>query len=125
MGYTFLLEHPEAAKGVVGIYPLLTFDDYVGPAGFSPAWGLSVDQFNQVKGQNDPLANAASFTFPIFHLHGDSDQVVHEVNDLGFIGKAPHGTIQIVPGQGHEGYSVEFFHNDLVLQLIETIQRGG
>ena len=127
MGYTFILENPGVAKAVAGIYPLLTYDDYAGPAGFCTAWGFSatdsaacVADFNAVKSASDPLLHATAFNFPILHVHGDADIVTHYSLDVQFGAANPNVTLQTVPGQGHEFYTAEFFHNDSLLQFIYT-----
>lgn len=119
-GYSFLKEHPEAAKAVAGIYPLLSYDDYAGPAGFAPAWGLSVADFNLVKSSTDPLVNVSSFTFPIYHVHGDQDHTTSYANDVLFVGLASNATLETVPGQAHEWYSPEFFANENIINFIKT-----
>lgn len=118
-GYTFLLEHPEAARAVVGIYPLLTYDDYVGPVGMAPAWNLTLEEFNAVKSQSDPLVNATKFAFSILHLHGDADEVTHFAHDADFTAHAPDAALLTVPSLGHEFYSSEFFAEPKVIAFLK------
>jgi hypothetical protein len=118
MGYTFLKEHPEAAKCVVGIYPLLSFSDYLGPVHFSVAWGLSLSDFISVSATDEPLANAAAFPFPIMHLHGTTDAKTSWTIDKAFTDGAPAANLITITGQGHESYSPEFFASASVLSFI-------
>lgn len=119
MGYTYLLEHPTVAKAVVGIYPLLTFNDYVGPQGMAPAWGLSEVDFNLISPNSDPALNASQFNFPIYHIHGDADVVVHLEPNQQFVATAPNAVLDIFPNLGHEFYSNDFFANPDVINFIQ------
>lgn len=118
-GYTFLLEHPDAATAVAGIYPLLTYDDYIGPAGMHSAWNLTLDQFNAAKGLSDPLAHAAAFTFPILHVHGDADITTTYAREVEFMQRAPNSELITVPGLAHEYYNLEFFGEPRLINFLK------
>lgn len=129
-GYSFIKDNPSVVKAVAGIYPMVTYDDYAGPSEFCKAWGFSlvnnvqcVSDFNAVKGQTDALANASSFSFPIYHVHGTDDVTVHYSNAVLFRNANNNVTLETVVGQEHEFYSVEFFKNDSLLNFIYT--HGG
>lgn len=118
--YSFLLEHPTAAKAVAGIYPLLSYDDYIGPTGYANSWGISLADFNSIRSQSEPLANASSFNIPIFHIHGDADLTVHLSYDQQFVAAAPNASVEIIPGGGHDFYPVatSFFNNQNLLNFM-------
>lgn len=124
MGYNWMLDHPGRVKCVGGIYPLTTVTDYVGLDYMANIWGVTSAWLQANLGtqspmeRQDPLAGVS-----IYHLHGDADNTVHIANDQTFVSHLATGSLTVVPGQGHEFYSDEFFHSATFLAfLVSNLQ---
>lgn len=117
MGYSFLKAYP-VASAVVSIYPLFSFDDYIGPTGYAPRWGVSLSDFALMRDEYEPLHNASQFaSIPKLMVHGDADTTTHLSFTQAFQAQAG-GTLIVVPGEGHENSSPNFFARPDVLTFI-------
>lgn len=121
MGYTWQLDHPGRVKCNLGFYPLLSFDDYIGTAGFAPFWGVNQQWMIDHKAEHEPLARASQLTIPILHIHGDSDPAVHLEYDRQFLSQygGPRWGMQLleVNDLGHT-YTKEMFENPYALEFL-------
>lgn len=120
MGYNWIMDYPGRVKCVAGIYPLLTVTDYVGLDYMANVWGVTSAWLQANLSTQSPLERDQALQgVNVFHLHGDSDNVVHYQNDQTFVSHLASGQFTLVPGEGHEFYSPEFFHNDALLNFLK------
>lgn len=120
MGYNWMMDHPGRVKCVAGIYPLLTITNYVGVANTAKAWGVDPNWLNSQLSTESPLErDQALLACNILHLHGDADGTVPIAADQQFVGQLANGQLTVIPGQGHEMYTPEFFHSQQMLDFIK------
>ena len=121
MGYSWMLDHPGRVKCVAGIYPLTTVTDYVGLDYMANVWGVTSAWLQTNIATESPLEHRSPLTgVNVYHLHGDADVTVHLVNDQLFVSQLASGSLTVVPGEGHEFYSDEFFHSQTFLNFLLT-----
>ena len=127
MLYNWASENPDRVACIAGIYPVCDLESYPGLEKASAAYGMtpaelagSLDAFNPIA-RLQPLAKAK---IPIFHIHGDVDEVVPSdantqvVSDrYGQLGGNMSHTVAL--GQGHNMWPGFFRCEQLVDFVIE------
>ena len=109
MLYSWAVEHPESVSGVAGIYPVCNIASYPGIAKAAPAFGMTAKELEEELAEHNPvdrLEQLAVARVPIFHIQGDSDNVVPHEENSGLLAeryKAFGGPVEIelIKGQGH------------------------
>jgi len=116
MHYNWAAEHPDLVKCIAGVYPLVNANASKFVPRLSEAYGMPEPAFVSILADNNPvqrLAPLAEAGVPIFHVHGEADEVVPlEQNsaELARRYEALGGSVGVlrVPGKGHEEVR-EFF----------------
>jgi pimeloyl-ACP methyl ester carboxylesterase len=138
--YNWASEHPAAVRCICGIYPMCTVclpeipealrKDYGLPKAIRDAYGLTPEELLAAGDQHDPLQRLAPLVeagVPIFHVHGDADEIVpldrnseelvRRYRELG--GKAE---LLVLEGKGHQEIT-PFFRCPAVLDFV--LQQAG
>ena len=122
MLYSWAAEHPGSVACIAGIYPVCDLNSYPGLERAAGAYGMTAEQLaEQLPRYNpidrlEPLARAGA---PIFHIHGDSDNVVPLHENSGELQRRYEAlggtmTLEVVAGQGHNMWSGWFRSQSLV-----------
>jgi dipeptidyl aminopeptidase/acylaminoacyl peptidase len=122
MLYNWAAEHPDRVACVAGIYPVCNLNSYPGASTASTAYGLTQPQFAEQIADHNPierLARLAEARVPIFHIHGDADEVVPlEANSAALEQRyrALGGpvTVRVIEGRGHDLWHGWFQCQELV-----------
>lgn len=131
MLYSWAAQHPESVGGIVGIYPVCSLTSYPGIKRAAPAFKLTPEELTAQLDELNPinqLESLAKQKVPIFHIHGDRDQVVPlEENSAelrtrysGFGGPVK---VQVIKGQGHNMWNGWFTSEELVKFAIDNATR--
>ena len=79
MLYNWAVEHPDSVACIAGIYPVCDLRSYPGLKRACGAYGMTEEQLMDKLTEHNPidrLAPLAKAKVPIFHIHGDNDEVV-------------------------------------------------
>ena len=126
MLYNWAAEHPESVGAIAGIYPVCNLRSWPGLDRACGAYGLSAEQLDKELAQHNPvdrLAPLARARVPIFHIHGDSDDVVPLPDNSGLLASRYRELggsmrLRIPPGQGHNVWDGFFQCRELVEFVI-------
>jgi dipeptidyl aminopeptidase/acylaminoacyl peptidase len=110
MAYNWAAEHPKSVQCIAGIYTVCDLRSYPGLANAAPAYGMTEAQLEAALKSNNPidrLEPLARAHVPIFHVHGDADNVVPMEKNSAEMArryKALGGKMEVlvIPGKGHE-----------------------
>ncbi|MCA9124408.1 MAG: prolyl oligopeptidase family serine peptidase [Planctomycetaceae bacterium] len=127
MLYNWAADNPDKVKSIAGIYPVCDLRSYPGLARACAAYDLVENELAALLSQHNPvdrLAPLAKAKIPIFHIHGDTDQVVPLDANSGAVStryKELGGEMELVlaRGQGHNMWSGFFECEALVNFVIE------
>jgi len=122
MLYCWAAENPEKVKCVVGIYPVCNIASYPGVGRACGAYGMTREELTAKLAEHNPidrLAPLARARVPIFHIHGDKDNVVPLDANSGLLAKRYEAlggemTLAVVKGQGHNMWAGWFTSQALV-----------
>jgi len=122
MLYNWAVEHPSSVACVAGIYPVCNLSSYPGVEIACDAYGLTEEQLTAQLAEHNPIERTESLAragVPIYHIHGDSDEVVPLEENSGELARRyakPGGemTLNVVEGQGHNMWSGWFQCQELV-----------
>jgi pimeloyl-ACP methyl ester carboxylesterase len=131
MLYNWAVEHPDSVAGIAGIYPVCNLTSYPGLERASPAYDMNAEQLEERLSEHNPidrLAPLARAKVPIFHIHGDTDEVVPLEENSAELKRRydKHGgtmTLEIVEGQGHNMWSGWFQSQALVDFVVANVRR--
>jgi len=126
MLYNWAAEHPDSVGGIAGIYPVGNLRSWPGLNKACGAYGLSAEQLDEQLAQHNPidrLAPLAKAGVPIFHIHGDTDDVVPLHDNSGLLASRYRELggsmrLRIPPGQGHNVWDGFFQCQELVEFVI-------
>ncbi|MDZ4818964.1 MAG: prolyl oligopeptidase family serine peptidase [Planctomycetota bacterium] len=130
-GYGF--RYPDRIDRICAIYPALDFRSWpkfelvVGPGAITPkglAYELTPDEMKSRTSEFNPIDNLkplADARVPLFHLHGDADELVPLEPNSGVAANryrqfGGNLKLKILPGTGHGG--TECFKNDDALEFL-------
>jgi len=127
MLYGWAVEHPNSVAGIAGIYPVCNIASYPGIEKAAPAYGLTADQLQAKLREHNPIEKLkplAQHRVPIFHIQGDSDQVVPHEENTGLLEsryRALGGPVQVelIQDQGHNMWRGWFESETLTRFMIE------
>ena len=127
MLYNWAAEHPDSVACIAGIYPVCNLASYPGLARACGAYGLTEAELTAQLTRHNPIARLtplAKAKVPIFHIHGDVDDVVPLKDNSGEVARRYRelgGPIELVvpPGQGHNMWQGFFQCQELVDFLIK------
>jgi len=119
-------EHPESVTCIAGIYPICNLRSYPGLAKACGAYGLTGTQLARALAAHNPidrLAPLAKARIPIFHLHGDRDDVVPLEQNSGLLATRYQQlggdiTLEVFKGGSHDLSPSWFRSENLVKSVI-------
>lgn len=128
MLYNWAIENSKSVGGIAGIYPVCNIKSYPGIDRAAGAYGLTAEQLTRdLKTHNpiDRLQSLAVAGVPVFHIHGDSDNVVPLANNSAIVAEryrklGGEMTLEVVKGQGHNMWSGWFESQRLVEFVIDN-----
>jgi pimeloyl-ACP methyl ester carboxylesterase len=126
MHYNWAVEHPDRVLRIAGIYPVCNLAAWPGAPKAAEAYEIMPEQLQAALVEHNPidrLAPLAAARVPIFHVHGDADDVItleEHSAELARRYQALGGPMEllIIPGAGHEEISAFFECPRLVDFLI-------
>ena len=127
MLYNWAVEHPGKVGGVAGIYPVCNLESYPGIARAAGAYHMTKDELKVALHENNPterLQPLAAAKVPIFHIHGDNDEVVpYHLNTqilveryLKYGGPAE---VELIENQGHNMWTGWFESETLTRFVVD------
>ncbi len=122
MLYNWAAENAESVACISGIYPVCNLTSYPGLKQACGAYGMTEEELSLNLAENNPidrLAPLAGEKIPIFHIHGDKDELVPLDENSGELAKRyakldGRMTLKIIKGQGHNMWSGWFHSQELV-----------
>jgi len=122
MLYNWAVEHPSSVGCIAGIYPVGDLTSYPGIATACGAYGMTVEQLAARLGEHNPidrLKPLAEAQVPIYHIHGDRDEVVPIERNSGELARryrelGGQMTLNVVKGGGHDYWAGWFQCRELV-----------
>jgi len=122
MLYNWAVENPESVACLAGIYPVCNLSSYPGLEIACEAYDMTEEQLAIRLTEHNPidrLAPLANAKVPIFHIHGDSDEIVPLEENSGELVKrymdlGGEITLKEIKGQGHNMWSGWFQNQELV-----------
>ena len=126
MLYNWAAEHPESVACMVGIYPVCNMRSWPGLDNACAAYGLTAAQLELQIAQHNPIDRLAPLVkagVPIFHSHGDADEVVPLEGNSAILASRYRELggsmrLRIPPGQGHNMWDGFFQCQELVEFVI-------
>jgi hypothetical protein len=126
MLYNWAAEHPDSVGCIAGIYPVCNLRSWPGLDKACGAYSLTAEQLDEQLPRHNPidrLAPLAKAGVPIFHIHGDTDDVVPLQDNSGLLAsryREQGGSmrLRIPPGQGHNVWDGFFQCAELVEFVI-------
>ncbi len=133
MLYNWAAGQPEAVAGIAGIYPVCSLESYPGLARACGAYAMTEAELRSALPEHDPIARLAplaALRVPIFHIHGDRDDVVPLEQNSAELQRryaALGGAMQLetVAGRGHDMWRGWFESKPLVEFVIERARTTG
>ena len=132
MVYNWAAEHAGSVACVAGIYPVCNLRSYPGLKRACGAYGMTEKQLAGKLAEHNPidrLAPLAKAKVPLFHIHGDKDNVVPLEKNSGEVGKRYEKlggkmTLKIARGQGHNMWP-GFFQCQALVDFVITHAAKG
>lgn len=127
MLYNWASENPDKVVCIIGIYPVCDLESYPGLEKASAAYGMTPAELSASLNEYNPIARLrplANANIPIFHIHGDADDVVpFEANTLTMSERYSElgglMNYSVAFGQGHNMWRGFFQSESLVDFVIE------
>jgi len=127
MVYNWAVEHAGSVACVAGIYPVCNLSSYPGLRRACGAYGMTEKQLASKLAEHNPidrLAPLAKAKVPIFHIHGDKDNVVPLEKNSGEVARRYEKlggkmTLKIAKGQGHNMW-IGFFRSQELVDFVIT-----
>lgn len=131
MLYSWAAENPESVSGIAGIYPVCNIASYPGIEKACGAFEMSAEQLSSNLAKYNPidqLAGLAKAGVPIFHLHGDRDQVVPITDNSAIVAEryqklGGEMTLEVMEGQGHSMWPGWFQSEKLTHFVLNSLDR--
>lgn len=131
MLYSWANAHPDCVSCIAGIYPVCDFLSYPGVEKASRAFQMKPAELLERSSEMNPidgLRSLAEAKVPIYHIHGDQDQVVPLEQNSGelarrYLGYGGPVILQVVEGQGHNMWQGWFQSEELVRFVIQHAQQ--
>jgi pimeloyl-ACP methyl ester carboxylesterase len=130
MAYNWAAERPECVAGIAGIYPVCDLACWPGVETACKAYGLSPEELRSRLPEHNPidrLAPLAAADIPVFHIHGDVDQLIPLDRHSGVVAERYRALggcmdLEVVPGKGHEEVD-EFFTSLPLTEFLKRVSR--
>ncbi|MCF7955322.1 MAG: family 78 glycoside hydrolase catalytic domain, partial [Phycisphaerae bacterium] len=128
MLYNWAAGNPDKVSCIAGIYPVGNLASYPGMQGATKAFGMSVEELTKVLPKHNPidrLEPLAKANIPIYHFHGDNDNVVPLDKNSGIIKErydklGGQMTLEVVKDGGHNMWKGWFYNKKLVDFIIDN-----
>lgn len=125
MLYSWAADNPQFVGGIGGIYPVCNITSYPGLDRACGAFGLTAEQLKLEINKHNPidrLGGLAKAGVPIFHIHGDKDQVVPLAANSALLASrykqlGGEMTLEVVEGQGHNMWS-GWFQSETLAKFV-------
>lgn len=125
MLYSWAVSHADCVGGIAGIYPVCNIASYPGIERASPAFDLTPEQLKDDLTKYNPVDNLqalAKSRVPVFHIQGDSDNVVPHDKNSGLLASRYQAlggpvVIELIRGQGHNMWR-GWFESDTLTQFM-------
>jgi Domain of Unknown Function (DUF1080)/Trehalose utilisation/Prolyl oligopeptidase family len=125
MLYSWAIENPGSVSGIAGIYPVTDIASYPGLERACAAYELSAEQLKADLSRYNPVdrvAPLAEAQVPIFHIHGDQDDVVPlKENSLLLAERyrmfGGEIDLEVVAGQGHNMWD-GWFQSERLVEFV-------
>lgn len=128
MHYNWAVENPQKVKCVAGIYPMVTATGPLKQRVYE-AHGLTEETFEaQITRHNpmDRIAPLAQASVPIYHIHGDADEMVpFDRNATEFVKRyrvaarsTENAQLEVIAGKGHEEVEAIFASENFLNWLL-------
>jgi Domain of Unknown Function (DUF1080)/Prolyl oligopeptidase family len=132
MLYSWAVENPQSVSGIAGIYPVCNIASYPGIERACGAYGLTAEQLQADLAKHNPidrLAPLAAAKVPIFHIHGDQDDVVPLAENSALLAERIRSLggqveLEVVAGQGHNMWDGWFKSKRLVEFVCQSLGRS-
>ena len=133
MLYCWAAENPDSVACIAGIYPVCNIASYPGLGRACGAYGMTEEQLTAKLSEHNPidrLAPLAKAKVPIFHIHGDRDDIVPLNNNSGEVEKrytklGGEMKLLVIEGQGHNMWPGWFRCQELVDFVIAHARNGA
>ena len=133
MLYSWAAGQPGSVAGIAGIYPVCSLESYPGLAKACGAYAMTEAELRIALPEHDPIARLAPLAaarVPIFHIHGDLDDVVPLAQNSAEVQRRYTklgGAMQLetVVGRGHDMWRGWFESASLVEFVIERARTTG
>lgn len=130
MLYNWAVEHPGSVGGIGGIYPVCDLRTYPGLAKAAGAYDMTEEQLAAHLAKNNPVDRVKPLTkahVRIFHIHGDSDQLVPLDKNSAALEQQYRKfggdmKLVVIKGEGHNMWPGWFHNQELVDFVIEAAQ---
>lgn len=131
MLYNWAVEHPASVACVAGIYPVCNLSSYPGIEAACEAYGMTAEQLTTRLSEHNPvdrLKPLAEVRVPIYHIHGDRDEIVPIERNSGELAQryretGGEVTLNVVKGGGHDHWTGWFQCEGLVEFVILHARR--
>lgn len=125
MHYNWAIENPESVSCVAGIFPVCDLRSYPGLETAAPAYEMTVAELDRMLTDHNPvdrISVLAKAGIPIYHMHGDVDNLVPlRENSLElkkrYDAYGNNMTLELIKGQGHN-YWPGWYTNQKMLDFI-------
>ena len=132
MLYNWAIQHPESVAGVAGIFPVCDLRSYPGLKTAAPAYEMSeaeLDRFLTDHNPIDRIAVLAKAGVPIYHMHGDIDNLVPlRENSLElkkrYDAYGGNMVLELVKGQGHNYWPGWYTNQNLVDFIVANAKEN-
>ncbi len=138
--YGYAFRYPERVERIFAVYPALDFrtwpgfEKVVGPGEITPkglSYGLTPEEMTKRIAEFNPIDNLkplARQNIPIFHIHGDADELVpldpnSTVTVKRYREMGGDIELKVMPGSVHGG--MEFFTDEQALQFLLAPSGAG
>ncbi len=125
MHYNWAAEQPQRVRRIAGIYPVCNLVAWPGVAQAAEAYAMTPEALEAALPEHNPierLAPLAAAGIPIFHIHGDADELIPLEQHSGEVARryrALGGSMEllVIPGVGHAELPV-FFECQRVVDFL-------
>jgi hypothetical protein len=125
MHYSWAVDNPQRVAGVAGIYPVCNIASYPGIEKACSAFELSAEQLQAELTRHNPidrLKPLAELRVPVFHIHGDQDNVVPLNDNSGLLAERYRRLgggleLEVVQGQGHNLWD-GWFQSERLVEFV-------
>ncbi|MBS12828.1 MAG: alpha/beta hydrolase [Gemmatimonadetes bacterium] len=128
--YNWAVEHADSVSCIAGIYPVCSLVSFLGADRACEAYGMTPGELTDALAQNNPIERLnplVDANVPIYHIHGDRDDVVPIEGNSGDLAEryttlGGQMTLNVAAGQGHSLWE-GFFRDEVLITFV--IEHAG